>query len=113
MPNDSTAADLKHEAARSLHRSHGSFELALAPMILALLGLWLDRSIGTVPVFTLVFAFLGIIGTTAKIFYTYKASMGALSERSVWSEHSSSRDFRAATAARAAEYRRSDDEAVA
>lgn len=113
MPNDSTAADLKQEATRSLHRSHGSFELALAPMILALLGLWLDRTIGTVPVFMLVFAFAGIFGTTAKIFYTYKNSMGELSQRSVWSGHASSHDFRATAAARAAEYRRTDDEAAA
>ena len=66
------------EMTRSLHRSHGSFELALAPAILALLGLWLDRTIGTVPLFTLLFAAVGIAGSFAKIYYQYRNSMAEL-----------------------------------
>ncbi len=73
------------ELTRSLHRSHGSFELAFAPVIMALLGLWLDRTVGTVPLFTLVFAVIGVLGAFAKVYYQYKAAMAELDDRSVWS----------------------------
>jgi len=89
------------EATRSLNRSHGSFELALAPAILALLGLWLDRTIGTVPVFTLVFALVGVLGSFAKVYYSYRYSMAALDERAPWVGHASSEQFRSQAAARA------------
>ena len=43
--------------------------MALAPAILALLGLWLDRTIGTVPLFTLLFALVGVLGSFTKIYF--------------------------------------------
>ena len=89
------------EMTRSLHRSHGSFELALAPVILALLGLWLDRTIGTVPLFTLLFAAVGIAGAFAKVYYQYKASMADLDERGPWVGHASTEQFRSQARARA------------
>lgn len=102
MPTDSSPyADLKQEATESMRRSHGSFELAFAPLILALLGLWLDRSVGTTPLFALLFALVGILGVFAKIYYSYKNSMLELGQNAAWSEHASSREFRAAAAARA------------
>lgn len=76
MPTDSTS--LRRDTTRSLDRSHGSFELALAPVIMALLGLWLDRTVDTVPLFTLVFAVVGVLGSSIKIFYAYKHSMAEL-----------------------------------
>ena len=48
--------DQQPELTRSLHRSHGSFELALAPVLMALIGLWLDKTFQTLPVFTIVLA---------------------------------------------------------
>ncbi|MBK6671890.1 MAG: AtpZ/AtpI family protein [Actinobacteria bacterium] len=48
--------------------------------MLALLGLWLDRTIGTVPLFTLLFALVGIAGSFAKIYYQYRNSMAELDE---------------------------------
>jgi len=38
-PDDGSQTEL----TRSLHRSAGSFELVFAPVIMALIGLWLDR----------------------------------------------------------------------
>lgn len=75
------------EVTRSLNRSHGSFELAFAPLLLALGGLWLDRTLGTVPVFTLVLAFVGIAGTFAKLYYSYRHSMAELDADSAWTGH--------------------------
>jgi F0F1-type ATP synthase assembly protein I len=89
------------EATRSLHRSHGSFELALAPAIMALLGLWLDRTIGTVPLFTLLFALVGIAGSSIKIYFQYRNSMAQLNEHGPWVGHASTQQFRAQAKARA------------
>ena len=89
------------EVARSLNRSHGSFELAFAPMLLALGGLWLDRTLDTVPVFTLVFALVGVLGVGTKIYYAYKNSMAELHEQGPWAGHASSAKFRAQARARA------------
>ncbi len=99
QPTDPTS--IAHEATRSLHRSHGSFELAMAPAILALLGLWLDRTVGTVPLFTLLFAVVGIAGSVAKIYFQYRSSMEELGQSAPWVGHQSTQAFRAQTRARA------------
>ena len=62
----------------SLQRSSGSFELTLAPVLMALLGLWLDRTVGTVPVFTVCLAVLGMAGAAASLYYRYDRSMRRL-----------------------------------
>jgi F0F1-type ATP synthase assembly protein I len=57
------------------NQSHGSFELVLAPVILALIGLGLDRWLGTIPVFTIVLAVAGMVGSWAKQYYTYRSAI--------------------------------------
>ena len=91
----------KQDATRSLNRSHGSFELAFAPVLLALGGLWLDRTLDTVPVFTLIGALVGVLGAFTKVYYSYKHSMAALDGQGAWVGHASSEQFRAETKARA------------
>ena len=73
--DDSQRRELSNGA---YHRSHGSFELALAPALLALLGFWIDRSVGLTPLFTIVFAVLAFTGVVAKQFYTYRYHMDRL-----------------------------------
>lgn len=90
-----------HDATRSLNRSHGSFELVLAPVILGLLGLWLDRTIGTVPVFLVVFTVIGFAGAGIKIFYTYRYQMAQHDADVAWNGHDTTAEFRAEAAARA------------
>ena len=82
MPTDSAAStpSAGTEMTRSLHRSSGSFELAFAPVIMALLGLWLDRTVGTVPLFTVLFAVVGVLGTGIAIYYSYGHSMQRLAD---------------------------------
>ncbi len=83
------ASDLRtthQDATRSLNRSHGSFEIAFAPMLLALAGLWLDRTLGTVPVATIVLAFVGVAGTTAKLYYSYRHTMSELDAEGAWAK---------------------------
>lgn len=54
-----------------------SFELALTPAVLALAGLGLDRWLGTVPVFTITLAVLGLVGMVARLYYGYSNEMDA------------------------------------
>lgn len=61
------------------HRSSGSFELVLSPLLLGLVGLWLDHRAGTTPLFTILFAVLGVAGAIAKVYYGYRAAMDAAS----------------------------------
>jgi len=99
MPAD--FATNTHETTRQLNRSHGSFELALAPVILGLLGLWLDRTLGTVPVFMILFTVLGFAGAGIKIYFTYRYQMEQHQQEVPWKGHESSEAFRTQTSARA------------
>lgn len=76
--NDAAAASEQTEMTRSLHRSSGSYEIAFAPVLLALLGLWIDRTAGTVPVFTITLALLGVAGGGFRTYYAYRHSMQQL-----------------------------------
>ena len=90
-----------HETTRQLNRSHGSFELALAPVILGLLGLWLDRTLGTVPLFLVLFTVCGFAGAGIMIYYTYRYQMEQHQSEVAWKGHDSSESFRTQSSARA------------
>lgn len=70
--------DRRSELTRSLHRSSGSFELVLAPVLLALLGLWLDRTLGTSPVFTVGLAVFGAVGAAVAQYFAYQQRLADL-----------------------------------
>lgn len=77
---------MNHSQRRELssglfHRSHGSFELVLSPLLFALLGLWIDGRIGTTPLVCITFAVLGFAGVVAKLYYTYRAGMQQLADQ--------------------------------
>jgi F0F1-type ATP synthase assembly protein I len=57
------------------HRSSGSFELVISPLLLALLGFFIDDRAGTRPVFTVAFAVLGFAGAVVKIVCDYRLQM--------------------------------------
>jgi len=67
-----------------MNRSAGGFELVLSPLILALVGFGIDKLFGTVPVFTVLFAVLGLIGVVVKIYYNYRAEMEAHEAEGPW-----------------------------
>ena len=66
-------------AKRDLHdaiwRSSGGFDLVLAPVLIALLGLWIDAAAGTRPVFMLAFLAFGTVGAVLKVYYDYQRGM--------------------------------------
>ena len=58
-----------------MHRTTGGFELVFSPLLLALLGYGLDRLLGTLPVFTIIFAVVGLAGAVVKLYFTYRYEM--------------------------------------
>ena len=73
----SHSRQLSHDA---FNRSHGSFELVLGPVLLALAGLWLDRRLGITPVLTIALAMAGLVGAVTKLYYTYRHEMAQAAE---------------------------------
>ncbi|MCP4433989.1 MAG: AtpZ/AtpI family protein [Actinomycetia bacterium] len=63
------------DAAR---RSTGSFELVLGPVLMALLGLVVDRWLGTAPLFILLFTLWGVIGAGVSLFYRYRTQVASV-----------------------------------
>jgi len=61
-----------------------AFEYAVTPTIFGFLGWLLDRAVGTLPLFTIVFALLCIVGMFLKTWYTYDAMMSAHDSKSPW-----------------------------
>lgn len=76
--------------APQLNKGNGSFELVMSPLLLALVGLWLDDSVThTTPWMTVIFALLGLTGSVVKIYYGYQAKMAELTAAAPWSVTSS------------------------
>lgn len=68
------------ELTRSLNRSAGSFELVFAPVIMALVGLWLDRTFDTMPMFTVGLAVFGAVGAGVTQYFSYHRQLALLAE---------------------------------
>lgn len=58
-----------------MHRTTGGYELAFSPLLLALIGFAIDKVLGTLPLFTIVFAVLGLVGAVTKIYIQYRSEM--------------------------------------
>jgi F0F1-type ATP synthase assembly protein I len=61
-----------------------AIELALTPVVAAGIGYAIDRVVGTVPIFTIVFLVLAVIGTFVKMYYAYDTKMKAHDAESPW-----------------------------
>lgn len=55
-----------------LTQSSGSYELVLGAAVFGLIGLLIDRRIGTTPVFLLIFTIAGLAGASISLYYRYK-----------------------------------------
>lgn len=55
-----------------LTQSSGSYELVLGSVVFGLIGLLIDRRIGTTPVFLLIFTVAGLAGASISLYYRYK-----------------------------------------
>lgn len=54
------------------NRSSGSFELVLGPVLMALLGLVVDRWLGTAPWCVVLFTVWGAVGAAVSLYYRYR-----------------------------------------
>ena len=72
----------KRDLNAALWRSHGGFDLVLAPVLLALVGLWLDSRLDTRPVLTIALLVFGAVGAALKVYFDWKRGMAeATAER--------------------------------
>ncbi len=71
-----------------MNRSTGSYELVVSPLILALIGYGLDRWLGTLPLFTILFAVVGLVGACIKIYYGYTSEMDQHDAEGPWAKRS-------------------------
>ena len=72
MDNPSTPA--LTDAAR---QSSGSFELVLGPVLMAVVGIFVDKWLGTTPLFILLFTLWGAVGAAVAIYFRYRHQIAA------------------------------------
>jgi len=77
----------RRELTRDLNRQSGSFELALVPLIFGGLGFLLDRWLGLLPLFTLLFLLVGAVGVVIKLWVGYDQEMRRHEEEGLWSQN--------------------------
>jgi len=65
-----------------------AFEMVVTPLLFGLGGYGLDRWLGTAPVFTLILGLLGIVGMSAKMWYSYDARMRVHEAAGPWARTS-------------------------
>ena len=82
------SASQRRELTQQMHKSTGSYELVLSPLILALVGLGLDHLLGTTPLLVIAFAVLGLVGACVKLYYSYNAEMDEHEKDAPWAKHS-------------------------
>ncbi|MDQ6614544.1 MAG: AtpZ/AtpI family protein [Actinomycetota bacterium] len=61
-----------------------AFELALTPLVAGGIGYLLDRLVGLVPLFTIIFLAMAVVATFVKMYYAYDAKMKAHDAESPW-----------------------------
>ncbi|MGH9150680.1 MAG: AtpZ/AtpI family protein [Acidimicrobiales bacterium] len=61
-----------------------AFELALTPAVFGVAGFGIDRWLGTLPVFLLVFVLLAAVGLFVRAWYGYARDMAAHEQQAPW-----------------------------
>jgi F0F1-type ATP synthase assembly protein I len=84
VENPQTAPETRRAVVNDFRRSTGSYELVFAPLLLALIGLALDRWLGTFPYILIAFVVFGFTGAAVKLFYAYRHEMDAHDATAPW-----------------------------
>jgi F0F1-type ATP synthase assembly protein I len=63
-------------------------EMSVAPVLFALLGLYLDRRVGTVPLFAVGFSIFAMVGVFVKAYYVYRFKSEQEEEARSWGKRS-------------------------
>ena len=82
------SASQRRELTQSMHKSTGSYELVLSPLLLALIGYGLDRWLGTLPLLTIIFAVVGLVGACIKLYFGYMSEMDEHDKDAPWAKRS-------------------------
>jgi F0F1-type ATP synthase assembly protein I len=74
---------------RELYQGFGdtlavAFELAFTPVIIGLMGYGLDRWLGTLPVLTIIFVVMAVVGLSVRMYYGYDARMRVHEANGPW-----------------------------
>lgn len=82
--------------SRDLFGSFGNgwmaaFDIALTPLVIAGVGLLLDRRLGTLPILTLVLFFVGVVGMALRMYYGYSQEIEAESAGQPWGKQDGQR----------------------
>ena len=77
--SDTARAD-KREITEQLHSSHGSYELVVSPVVMGLLGWWIDGRAGTGPWFLVGLSVFGVVGAVTKVYLDYRNRMAVVSD---------------------------------
>ena len=82
-PHAGPHQELYNGAGEGMSRA---FELALTPAILGGFGYLLDRWLGLLPVLTIVFFLVAMVGLMARMYYAYDAKMKDHDSAAPWSK---------------------------
>ena len=73
-----------HTISSGMHdamwRGHGGWEMSLMPVVFGGIGWFVDGWLGTRPVFTIVLAIAGLVGSVANQYYQYRYRMEVATE---------------------------------
>lgn len=58
--------------AEQFHNTTGSYELVLGPVLFAVAGLFVDRWLGTTPLFIIGFSIFALVGAAVSTYYRYR-----------------------------------------
>lgn len=76
----------RRELTQQMGRTTGGYELVFSPLLLALIGYGLDRLLGTVPILTITFGVLGLIGAVTKMYFSYRSEMERHEANGPWAK---------------------------
>lgn len=76
----------RRELTQQMGRTTGGYELVFSPLLLALIGYGLDRLLGTVPILTITFGVLGLVGAVTKMYFSYRSEMERHEANGPWAK---------------------------
>ncbi len=68
----------KPNLGREISQGSGGYELVLGPVLLSLLGLWIDSQLGTTPWLTVGFVIAGFAGAVCSIYFRYRRDIAQI-----------------------------------
>lgn len=76
----------RRELTQQMGRTTGGYELVFSPLLLALIGYGLDRLLGTLPILTITFGVLGLVGAVTKMYFSYRSEMERHEANGPWAK---------------------------